>query len=260
MTAVQEKAETIKGKRLSGKVALVTGASRGIGAAIALQLAHEGAAVVVNYQRSKEQAEKIVSEIAALGARALAVQGNVSDKANAEALVKEVVGFADGKIDILINNAAIFEGAPIETASLEQYDRLFDTNVRGVVATTIAALPYLRDGGRIINISSVASHFPAPGYSLYAATKGALDSLTMVWAQELGKRQITVNAVAPGTTVTDMLNQAMPEEAKKVYAEKTALGRLGQPGDIAAVVAFLASSEGRWITGQVIDAHGGLAL
>lgn len=258
MTAVQEKNQLIGNKRLVGKVALVTGGSRGIGAAIALRLAAEGATVVVNYSKSKEAADRVVEQAKELGVKAVAIKGNVSSAEESKELLAQVAKL--GKIDILVNNAAIFEGGAIEEATLESYDRLFDTNVRGVVATTIAALPHLNNGGRIINISSVASHAALPGFSLYSATKGALDALTRGWAQDLGKRQITVNAVAPGTTLTEMLEQAMDENAKKFYADKTALGRLGEPSDIADVVAFLASPDSRWVTGQVIDAHGGLTF
>lgn len=258
MTAVQEKTQAVANKRLVGKLALVTGGSRGIGAAIALRLAAEGATVVVNYSKSKDAADRVVEQAKDLGAKALAVKGNVSSDAESKALLAEVAKL--GKIDILVNNAAVWEGGSIEEVTLESYDRLFNTNVRGVVATTIAALPHFNNGGRIINISSVASHAAVAGFSLYSATKGALDTLTRGWAQDLGKRQITVNAVAPGTTLTEMLEQAMDENAKKFYTDKTALGRLGEPSDIADVVAFLASPDSRWVTGQIIDAHGGLAF
>ena len=165
-----------------------------------------------------------------------------------------------GKIDILVNNAAVFEGGPIDQITLDQYDRVFGVNVRGLVATTIATLPYINDGGRIINISSGAARASLASFSIYSATKGALETLTRVWAQDLGKRQITVNAVAPGVTVTDMMENGLPKEAQQAMAAKTALGRLGQPDDIADAVAFLASNDARWVTGKTIDADGGLTF
>jgi 3-oxoacyl-[acyl-carrier protein] reductase len=258
MTALQEKLATATAKRLAGKVAVVTGGSRGIGAAIAQRLAEEGAHVAITYNSNKTAADKVVSEITALGVKAVAVKANVASASDTAALVTELKKF--GKIDILVNNAAIFEGGAIDTVSIEQYDHLFDTNVKGVVATTLAALPLINDGGRIINISSGAARASIAGFSLYSATKAALEALTRVWAQDLGARQITVNAVAPGTTVTDMLDQGIPEAYRQTFIDKTALKRLGQPNDIAAAVAFLASADGGWVTGQTIDADGGLAI
>jgi 3-oxoacyl-[acyl-carrier protein] reductase len=258
MTALQEKLVATTPKRLVGKVAIVTGGSRGIGAAIALRLAAEGATVAITYASNKTAADKTVKEIEELGVKAVSFKADVASKDDTDALVAELRKL--GKIDILVNNAAIFLGGPIDQVGLDQYDQLFNTNVRGVVATTLAALPYLNDGGRIINISSGAARASIPGFSLYSATKGAIEALTRVWAQDLGKRQITVNAVAPGTTETDMLNQGVPDEAKGSFIEKTALGRLGQPSDIADAVAFLASNDGRWVTGKTLDADGGLAF
>lgn len=256
MTVVESKSQKAQTGRLSGKIALVTGGSRGIGAAIALKLAGEGATVAFSYVSNKDAAEKVAGQIRELGGTALAVKGNVASKEDSDALVAAVSKL--GKIDILVNNAAIFEGGSIAEVGLDQYDKLFNVNVRGVVATTIAALPYLNDGGRIINISSGAARNAMGGFSLYSATKAALESLTRVWAQDLGARKITVNAVAPGTTLTEMLDQALPPEVKAHYVTRTALGRLGEPVDIADVVAFLASDEGRWVTGTTISADGGL--
>jgi 3-oxoacyl-[acyl-carrier protein] reductase len=259
MTAVQEQIKTVAGKRLEGKVALVTGGSRGIGAAIALKLAAEGARVVLSYAANKEAADKVVAEIKALGSQAVAVKANVTSAQDSAAVVAEITKVF-GKIDILVNNAGVFEMGPIDAIEVEQFDRLFDVNVRGVIATTIAALPHINDGGRIINISSGAADATMTGASLYSATKSALDTLSRIWAQDLGKRQITVNSVSPGVTVTDMFKAGIPEEGHQYMIDKTALGRLGQPEDIADVVAFVASSDARWITGQVINVDGGISL
>jgi 3-oxoacyl-[acyl-carrier protein] reductase len=258
MTALQEKPSITNTKRLDGKIALVTGGSRGIGAAIALRLAADGAQVAITYNSNKTAADKVVAQITELGSKAIAVQANASSKEDNDALIAEIKKL--GKIDILVNNAAIFEGGPIDSVDIDQYTRLFDTNVKGVITTTMAALPHINDGGRIINISSGAARATLSGFSLYSATKAALETLTRVWAQDLGKRQITVNAVAPGVTVTDMMNQGLPEEAQKIYIAKTALGRLGEPSDIADAVAFLASHDARWVTGKTLDADGGLAF
>jgi len=258
MTALQERTSINTTKRLEGKVALVTGGSRGIGAAIALRLAAEGARVAITYNSNKDAADKVVAEIKGLGSTAIALKADVSSAEATAAAIAEIKKF--GKIDILINNAAVFEGGPIDGIAIDQYDRVFDTNVKGVVATTIAALPHINDGGRIINISSGAARASIGGFSLYSATKAALEALTRVWAQDLGKRQITVNAIAPGVTVTDMMEAGLPKEVQKSFVEKTALGRLGQPDDIADAVAFLASNDSRWVTGKTIDVDGGLTF
>jgi 3-oxoacyl-[acyl-carrier protein] reductase len=260
MTALKEqtKASDVK-KKLAGKVAVVTGGSRGIGAAIALRLANDGATVAITYNSNKEAADKVVNQITALGEKAIAVKANVSDEAANLNLIAEVKK-AYGKIDILVNNAGDFEMGPIDQVDIGQYDRLFATNVRGVVATTIAALPILNDGGRIIGISSGAAKATMTGASIYSATKAALETLTRLWAQDLGKRKITVNCVAPGTTLTDMLQAGLPPEAQAAMIEKTALGRMGQPEDIADAVAFLASEDGRWVTGHTISCDGGLTV
>jgi len=256
---VQENTSVTNSKRLAGKVALVTGGSRGIGAAIALRLAEEGATVAISYVSNETAADEVVAKIAHLGAGAVAFRANVSNALESQNLIDAVIKTA-GKIDILINNAGVFEGAPLDQIALDHYQRVFDVNVKGVIATTIAALPQIPDGGRIINISSGAAVMTMPGASVYSASKAALDTLTRIWAQDLGARKITVNGVAPGTTATDMYNQALPEEAKELYVSKTALGRIGQPDDIAAVVAFLASEDGRWVTGQTIRADGGITV
>lgn len=258
MTAVQEKLQATSSQRLKGKVALVTGGSRGIGAGIALRLAEEGATVAISYARNKSSADEVVAKVKQLeGGRAAAFSANASSQEQSQKLVDDVIK-EFGKIDILINNAGVFEGQPIESITLDHYHRVFDVNVKGVIATTIAALKKISDGGRIINISSVAATSANAGFSVYSASKAALDALTRNWAQDLGSRRITVNAVAPGTTASDMYDAALPSEVKDIVPSKTALGRVGQPDDIAAVVAFLASEDGRWVTGQSIIADGGL--
>lgn len=259
MTALQEKQEISSSKKLAGKVALITGGSRGIGAGIALRFAEEGATVAISYAKNKAKADDLVAKIKAQEGKALALHADASSAEQSEKLVSEVVK-EFGKIDILINNAGVFEAAPLEKLTLDHYDRVFNVNVKGVIATTIAAVKKISNGGRIINISSVAATSSLPGFGVYSATKSAVDTLTRVWAQELGSRQITVNAVAPGATVSDMYDEAMDENAKAQMLAKTALGRAGQPDDIAAVVAFLASEDGRWITGQSLVASGGLSV
>jgi 3-oxoacyl-[acyl-carrier protein] reductase len=258
MTALQVKPARTGAKKLDGKIAVVTGGSRGIGAAIAQRLAADGAQVAITYSKNKDAAADVVLKIAEFGGKAFAIKANTTSSADNEALIAEVSKL--GKIDILVNNAAVFEGGPIDVIGLDQYDRVFDTNVKGVVATTIAALPHFNDGGRIINIGSGAARASIGGFSLYSATKAALEALTRVWAQDLGKRKITVNTVAPGTTATDMLNQGLDSATQKAMVEKTALGRLGEPSDIADAVAFLASDDGRWVTGKTLDVDGGLTF
>jgi 3-oxoacyl-[acyl-carrier protein] reductase len=256
MTALQEKTLQTAAKKLDGKIAVVTGGSRGIGAAIALRLAADGARVAITYNNNKAGADNVVAQIKELGSHAIAVKANASSKSDNDALIAEIQKL--GKIDILVNNAGLFEGGPIDAVGIDQYERVFDTNVKGVVATTIAALPHINDGGRIINISSGAARASIAGFSFYSATKGALEALTRVWAQDLGKRQITVNAVAPGVTVTDMMESGLDKAAQESFVAKTALGRLGQVSDIADTVAFLASHDARWVTGKTIVCEGGL--
>ena len=167
---------------------------------------------------------------------------------------------AFGKIDILVNNAGVFEMRPLDQIDNAHYEKIFGVNVKGVVTTTAAAVPHITDGGRIISISSVAAKASMPGASIYSATKAALDALTRIWAQELGKRKITVNGVAPGATITDMLQSGNDQQMIDMFISKTALGRLGEPADIAELVAFLASDDARWITGQTIICDGGIAF
>lgn len=258
-TILQEKLAQVDSNRLAGKVALVTGGSRGIGAAIASRLAQEGATVLITYSKNKKAADDVITEITKQGKTAHAFKADVASEQETNDLIEQVKK-ATGKIDILINNAGVWGAGAIDSITLESYDKIFDVNVRGVVATTVAALKLIPEGGRIINLTSVAGKAALPGVSIYSASKAALDHLSKIWAQELGPKGITVNAVAPGTTVTDMFNEAISEEQHSDMIGKTALRRLGQPEDIAAVVAFLASKDGGWITGQTITADGGMNL
>jgi 3-oxoacyl-[acyl-carrier protein] reductase len=244
--------------RLQGKAALVTGASRGIGAAIARRLAADGARVVVNYSSSAGAADEVVRRIRAAGGEATAVRADVSDPARIGPLFAEALR-ALGGLDVLVNNAGVFEMRPPQEIDVALYERLFNLNVRGVLLASVeAARHFGPEGGRIINLSSGAARGSFPGASVYSASKAAVEALTRGFAADLGPRQVTVNAVAPGTTDTEMLRAGLPEEAKQHMIANTALGRLGTPEDIAGVVAFLACDDARWITGQVIDANGGL--
>jgi 3-oxoacyl-[acyl-carrier protein] reductase len=245
--------------KLKGKVAVVTGASKGIGAAIAEDLAREGASVVVNYASSGGQAEAVVEKIKAGGGAAKAVRADVSKPAEAKALVNAAVA-EFGRVDILVNNAGVYEFLPLESITEQHFDRMFDLNVRGLVFATQAAAGAFDDsGGSVINIGSVASKLAPVGGSVYSATKGAVDVLTKSLAGELGPRNIRVNAVLPGPVETER-TKALPEFEPVLSAllPRTPLGRVGQPGDIAHVVSFLASGDAGWITGQTIQAAGGL--
>ena len=240
--------------RLSDKVAIVTGASRGIGAAIAKRLAADGAKVVVNYALSREAAEEVVKGI---GSNAIAVRADLSKVEQIAPLVDATIK-QFGKLDILVNNAAVAEPELLADSDAGHFARHFDLNVRGLLLMTKEAVARMRDGGRVINISSGVVKQRAGSYGVYAATKAAVEALTRCHSAELGKRGITVNAVAPGVTETDMLRSAMSESMQKALIAQTPLGRIGAPEDIADVVAFIASDEARWITGEVIPASGGL--
>jgi 3-oxoacyl-[acyl-carrier protein] reductase len=246
-------------KKLTGKVAIVTGASKGIGAGIAKGLAAEGAAVVVNYASSKEGADRVVAEITGNGGRALAVQGDVSKAADVERLFAETRR-AFGGLDVLVNNAGVFQFEPLEAVTEQEFHREFNINVLGPILTIQEAVKHFGpDGGSIINISSVASANPVPASVVYAATKSALDSITRGLAKELGSRKIRVNSIAPGgieTEGTHRIGVIGSAFAKQMVAE-TPLGRLGQPDDIARVAVFLASADSSWLTGERITASGG---
>jgi 3-oxoacyl-[acyl-carrier protein] reductase len=248
--------------KLKGKVAVVTGASKGIGAAIAKQLAAEGASVVVNYSTSREGAEKVVGEISKSGGKAIAVRGSVSNEPDVAHLFAETRK-AFGKLDILVNNAGVYGFAPIEHVTGEEYKRQYDTNVLGLLMTTKAAVPFFpAEGGSVINISSVVSTLAPAGASLYASTKGAVDSITKSLAKELGSRGIRVNAINPGLVITEGVHSAgfVGGDFEKQAVAETPLGRVGQPEDIAPPVAFLASDDARWITGETIFVSGGAAI
>jgi 3-oxoacyl-[acyl-carrier protein] reductase len=244
---------------LAGKVAIVSGASKGIGAAIAEKLAEDGANVVVNYSKSAAEADQVVARIRAKGGRASAVQADVSRPAEAKVLVDAAVR-EFGKLDILVNNAGVFEFLPLASVHEEHFDRQFNLNVKGLLfATQAAANAFDGRGGSVINISSVASLSPVANGSVYSATKGAVDAITKSLAAELGPRKILVNSVLPGMTETEGV-KAMEgsAEMRSHLVPQTPLGRIGQPRDIANVVSFLASEDAGWITGQVIPVSGGL--
>lgn len=242
--------------KLANRVAIVTGASRGIGAAIARRLAADGAKVVVNYARTEQAALRVVTEIQAAGGEAVAVQADMADIEQIRALFAKALK-AFGRLDILINNAGAFEMRPLEQIDEAHYTALFTVNVRAVLFATQEAVRHFgKDGGRVINLSSIAARLPMPGGSVSAASKSAVEALTRCHAAELGFRGITVNAIAPGATETD-IRRWQPPELRDQIIRSTALGRVGTPEDIADVVAFLASDDARWITGKVIDADGG---
>lgn len=245
--------------KLKGKVAIVTGASKGIGAGIAKELAAEGVKVVVDYFGSKVDADRVVSEILANGGEAIAVQGNVGVAEDVRRLF-ETAKNTFGSIDIVVNNAGIFKYMPIESISEEEFHKQFNTNVLGTILTTQQALNYFPEtGGSIINISSGASLNPGPKSSVYSATKSAVDALTKAFAKELAPRNIRVNTVAPGATETEGARKLgiVGSEKEKLIVSLTPLGRMGQPEDVAKVVVFLASEAAGWITGDRINAAGG---
>jgi 3-oxoacyl-[acyl-carrier protein] reductase len=244
--------------KLAGQVALVTGASKGIGAAIAKALAAEGAAVAVNYASSKEGADKVVSEISAAGGKAVAVQGDVSKQADISRLVEESVA-ALGPIDILVNNAGVYRGAPLGQIDEGNFHLHFNLNVLGLILVTQEALKHFNPGGgSIINVSSVLSTLSLPGLAVYNATKSAVDGLTRTFSKELAARKIRVNSINPGMVETEGLHSTGTIGASDSIAAITPLGRIGQTGDIAPPVVFLASGDSGWITGECLYATGGL--
>jgi len=247
--------------KLQGKVALVTGASKGIGAAIALELAAQGAAVAVNYSGSKAGAEKVVNEIKQAGGKGIVVQANVSDPDSIGPLINTVVKQL-GPIDILVNNAGIYEFGPLEQITPEHFHRQFNINVLGLLLVTQAAVAQFNPaGGSIINISSVVAD-GVSGASVYSATKGAVDTISASLAQELGAKKIRVNSLSPGMIETEGTHAAgfIGSEFQKSAESRTPLGRIGQPQDIATAVALLASDDSAWINGQAIHAAGGYRL
>ena len=244
--------------KLEGKVAVVTGASKGIGAAIAKTLAAEGAAVVANYVSSRSGAEAVVAAITERGGKAIAVKGDVSKPAEAEAIIDAAIK-TYGHLDILVNNSGVYEAAPLEEISEQHFHKQFNINVLGLLLTIKAAAKHLREGASIINISSLVSRATPPHFAVYSATKGAVDAITGVLAKELGPRRIRVNTVSPGVVETEGAHSAglIGSDFEKAAIAQTPLGRVGQPQDIAAVVAFLASNDAGWITGERLFASGG---
>ena len=245
--------------KLAGKVAVVTGASKGIGAAIAKHLAAAGASVVVNYASSKTGADKVVAEITRAGGNAVAVQADVAKKADIDRLFVETKK-AFGRLDILVNNAGIYEFAPLEQITEEHFHKQFDLNVLGLLLTTQEALKYFSPaGGSIVNLSSIVSTSTPPNSSVYSATKAAVDAVTGSLAKELGARHIRVNAVRPGMVETEGTHTGgfTSGDFRKQIESQTPLGRIGQPQDIATAVVFLASSDSSWITGETLLIAGG---
>ncbi|MHC1999046.1 glucose 1-dehydrogenase [Methylobacterium sp. CM6241] len=245
--------------KLDGKVAVVTGASKGIGAAIAKNLAQHGAEIVVNYASSRAGADAVVEAITSAGGKAIAVKADVSKAEEAQGLIEAAVN-QFGRLDVLVNNSGIYEFATIEDVTEEHYRRLFDVNVLGVLLTTQAAVKHLGENGSIVNISSAITHVHTPAAGVYAGTKGALNAISGVLANELAPRKIRVNVVSPGFVVTEGTHTAgvVGSDMEAGFIAQTPLGRAGQPDDIAGVVAFLASDDARWLTGEVITASGGI--
>lgn len=248
-------------KNLEGKVALVTGASKGIGAAIARELAERGASVAVNYSGGKKGADQVVADIKAAGGKAVAVQADLSNPDAIGPFVKTVANQL-GPIDILVNNAGVYEFGPLEQITPTHFNKMFSLNVLGLLLTTKEAVAHFNpNGGSVINISSVAADGIGGG-AVYSATKGAVDSVSAALAQELGAKKIRVNSVNPGMVVTEGAQAAgfIGSDFEKEAVQRTPFGRVGQPQDIASIAAFLASDESTWVNGQVIHAAGGFRL
>jgi 3-oxoacyl-[acyl-carrier protein] reductase len=245
--------------KLSGKVAVVTGASKGIGAAIAKALAAEGASVVVNYASSKAGADAVVEEITAAGGKAVAKGGDVTKAAEAKGLIDAAIANY-GKLDILVNNSGVYEFAPIEDFTEEQFHRLFNVNVLGLLLITQAAIKHLGEGSSIINISSGVSRITPPNSAVYTGTKGAVDAITGVFSREFGQKKIRVNSINPGIVETEGVHTAgfLGSDFEKQAVQQTPLGRIGQPTDIASVAVFLASDDSAWLTGEQLLTTGGL--
>jgi 3-oxoacyl-[acyl-carrier protein] reductase len=244
--------------KLKGKVAVVTGASKGIGAGIARAYGAAGASVVVNYASSKAGADAVVNDIVKAGGKAVAVQGDVSKAADAQALVDAAIKHY-GRLDILVNNSGVYEFAPIEAITEEHFDKQFNVNVRGLLLTTQAAVKHLGEGASIINIGSLVSRIVPENTVVYTATKGAVDAITGVLSKELGPRKIRVNALNPGMVETEGTHAvgAIGGDFEKYALAATPLGRIGQPDDIASIAVFLASDDSYWLTGERLYAGGG---
>jgi 3-oxoacyl-[acyl-carrier protein] reductase len=244
--------------QIKNKIAIVTGASRGIGAAIARRLASDGFTVVINYSGDAAPAEELAREIEETGGSALIAKADVSD-AQAVARMFDAAEAAFGGVDVLVNNAGILKTLPLAETSDEEYDRHFGINVKGTFNTLREAAKRLKDGGRIVNFSSTTLALNMPGYAVYNGTKAAVEAFTHVFAKELRGRNITVNAVAPGPIATDLFLNGKSDELVAQFAKMPPLERLGQPADIASVVAFLAGPDAGWINGQIVRANGGVA-
>ena len=247
-------------RKLTGKVGIVTGASKGIGAGIAKYLAAEGASVVVNYASSKEGAEQVVNEITSEGGKAIAVQGDVAKKEDVERLFAETKK-AFGRLDILVNNAGVYQFAPLEETNEDQFQRQFSINVFGLIQATREALKFFGpEGGSVINIGSTITSVTPPATVVYTATKGAVNAITRVLAKELGPRKIRVNSINPGVVETEGVHAIgiLGSDFEKDAVAQTPLGRIGQPGDIAPAVGFLASPDSAWVTGEILQVAGGL--
>lgn len=244
--------------KLKGKVAIVTGASKGIGAAIAKAYGAEGASVVVNYASSKAGADAVVNDITKAGGKAVAVQGDVSKAADAQAIIDAAIKHY-GRLDILVNNSGVYEFAPIEAITEEHYDKQFNVNVRGLLLTTQAAVKHLGEGASIINIGSLVSRIVPPNSAVYTATKGAVDAITGVLSKELGPRKVRVNALNPGMVETEGTHASgfIGGDFQQYAVANTPLGRIGQPNDIASIAVFLASDDSSWLTGEKLYAGGG---
>ncbi|MGO2019625.1 SDR family oxidoreductase [Psychrobacter sp.] len=243
---------------LNNKVAIVTGSSKGIGAQIAILLAESGAKTVINYANDDAAANDIVSQIKSAGGEAIAVQADVSDSQQVATLFDTTVS-EFGKPDILVNSAGMMINKPIAETTDEDFDRTFAVNVKGTFNTLREAAAKLNNGGRVVNLSSTTTRMMLPTYGTYCATKGAVEQLTRVFAKEIGERGITVNAVSPGPTDTELFNQGKSDETIEKLANMSAFNRIGEPVDIARVVLFLVSEEAAWVTGQNIGANGGVA-
>ncbi|MDR6410579.1 SDR family oxidoreductase [Paraburkholderia terricola] len=242
----------------NAQIAIVTGASRGIGAAVARRLAKDGFAVAVNYASSSNEADALVAELTAAGTRAIAIKADVSNADDVRRMF-EVTEQQLGKIDVLVNNAGVLKPMPLADTSDALYDHNFDINVRGTFNTLREAAARMNDGGRVVNFSSTTLGLNMPGYAIYNATKAAVEAFTHVFAKELRGRKITVNAVAPGPVATALFLDGKTDEQIQTFANMPPLQRLGQPDDIASVVSFLTGPDAGWVNGQVLRANGGVA-